>query len=388
MYTPYKTGPLQHASFIERPNRFIVFAKHDGQQRRTYVANPGKLHEILLPEVTKLLLAHKPHTKTKWEVVAATWDSRWHQDPPRTVFLNTGRVNDVADSYLTAGLVPGLEDVSVIKREHTVGDSRFDFLLDTPTGECLLEVKSVTLVEKNIALFPDATSKRATKHVEELTHLAQNGTRAAILFIVQGQATEFLPDLHNDYDFACALRVASEHLPIFAVAVPPRIDDEGHLCFPPKPRSLTIPWEKLDPILDDAGLYLAVLEVEETATLTIGSLGTFTFPPGFYIYTGSAQKNLSKRMRRHKNHRKRKHWHIDYLREIATSVSTFAIRGARDESALANQVANLGSRHPLGFGATDCPDDGHLVHTTENPILCPDFQNLLTTWRHQNVFAL
>ncbi len=384
--TPYQSPPLESASFVERPNRFIVLTDENGERRRTYVANPGKLNEILLPGITDVLLLSKPDTKTKFESLAATWQSRWDGDRPRTVFLNTGRVNDVADAYLSQGLVPGLEDVTVKKREHTVGESRFDFLLDTPEGECLLEVKSVTLVEEQMALFPDAHSKRATKHVEELTELAADGTDTAVLFVVQGRAEHFLPDLHNDYDFACALREASKQLPIYAISVPPELDADHRLVFPDDPRRLTIPWDRLDPVLDDSGLYLVVMELEEPATLEIGALGTFEFDPGFYTYIGSAQNGLAKRMRRHTRTRKRKHWHIDYFRNAASSAKTFAIRGAEDESALADDIADLGERHPPGFGATDCPDDGHLVYTADNPISTPKFQRILTHWRHHRVF--
>lgn len=379
---PYCTDPLESATFVERPNRFIVLTDQDGEKHRTYVANPGKLHEILLPDTTELLLLHKPDTKTKWEALGARWGQRWAGDDARSVFLNTGRVNDVADAYLSEGLIPGLEDVAVKAREHTVGDSRFDFLLDTPEGELLLEVKSVTLVEQQMALFPDACSKRATRHVEELAELAREGRQTAVLFMVQGDAEYFLPDLHNDFDFAQALREASEDVPIYAVSVPPRCDEDNCLVFPDQPRRLTIPWERLDPVLEDAGLYLVVMELEEAATLEIGALGTFDFEPGFYTYIGSAQQGLAKRMRRHKRKRKRKHWHIDYFRNAASSVSTFAIRGVSDESALADDVARLGTRHPPGFGASDCDDGGHLVYTPEDPVHTAGFQRLITKWRH------
>ena len=386
MTHPYQTEPLHRASFLERPNRFIVFADHDGERRRTYVANPGKLNEILLPGTTEVLLAHKPHTKTKWESVGARWDGRWDGDVERAVFLNTGRVNDVAEAYLSRGLVPGLEEATVLNREETVGESRFDFLLDTPEGELLLEVKSVTLVERELALFPDARSERATKHVQELTELSRKGVNTAVLFMVQGRAERLLPDLHNDYDFACALREASKHLPIYAISTAPTLDGEDRLCFPAKPERLTVPWDRLDPILDDAGLYLAVLELKTATAVEIGALGTFDFKPGFYTYIGSAQVGLAKRMRRHKRTRKRLHWHIDYLRNAVDSVTTFAIRGATEESALADDVARLGRRFPRNFGATDCSDDGHLIYTPHDPVPTPEFQQLLTEWRHRRVF--
>lgn len=384
---PYQTEPLECATFVERPNRFIALTDREGPRRRTYIANPGKLHEILLPETTEVLLLHKPDTKTKYETLGARWEARWQGDRPRSVFLNTGRVNDVAAAYLDEGLVPGLEDASVKAREKTVGDSRFDFVLDTSDGELLLEVKSVTLVEHNVALFPDACSERATKHVRELAELAEEGTSTAVLFMVQGRAEHFLPDLHNDFEFAQALRKASDRVPIYAISVPPRVDDRDRLVFPDDPRRLTIPWGRLDPVLEDSGLYLAVLQLDEPATIEIGALGEFDFEPGWYTYIGSAQTGLAKRMRRHKRTRKRKHWHIDYFRNAASSVSTFAIRGAEDESALAEDVARLGERHPPGFGATDCADDGHLVYTPHNPVHTAEFQRLITRWRHRRVFG-
>ena len=383
----YQTTVLESANFVHRPNRFIIHTDGDGERHRTYVANPGKLNEILIPETTEVLLLHKPDTKTKYESLAARWDARWEGDDPRCVFLNTGRVNDVAEAYLSQGLVPGLEEITVKKREHTVGDSRFDFLLDTPEGELLLEVKSVTLVEHNVAMFPDACSERASKHVRELAELAEEGRSTAVLFMVQGRAEHFLPDLHNDLEFAKTLRDAAESVPIYAISVAPEVTDDNRVVFPDEPRRLTVPWHRLDPILEDAGLYLAVLEVEEPACVEIGALGSFEFEPGFYTYVGSAQQGLSKRMRRHKRKRKRKHWHIDYFRNAAESVKTFPIRGAEDESALADDIATLGRRHPPGFGATDCPDDGHLIYTEFNPVQSAQFQQILTRWRHRRVLG-
>ena len=385
---PFQSDSLQRAAFLERPNRFIVFADHDGERRRTYVANPGKLQEILLPDVTELLLAHKPHTKTKWETMGACWESRWPDDPPRAVFLNTGQVNDVAEAYLSAGLIPGLDHLSVVKREHTVGDSRFDFLMEGPDGEVLLEVKSVTLVEHGMALFPDAHSKRATKHVNELTELAADGHPTAILFVVQGAADTFLPDLHNDLDFARALRDASDHVDIHAIAVPPTLDADGRLAFPDTPSPLQIPWDRLDPVLADGGLYLAVIELDAPHTIEVGALGTFDFPAGFYIYVGSAQKALTRRLARHGRSRKKKRWHIDYLCDFAQKVRGFPIRGVTGEPQLARDCAVLGEVFPTGFGASDCDDDGHLIFTGHtDPVHTPGFQRLLTTWRHVRAFT-
>ena len=49
------------------------------------------------------------------------------------------------------------------------------------------------------------------------------------------------------------------------------------------------------------------------ATVTVGRLGRFRFPPGVYVYTGSARRNLEARSRRHLSRTKNLHWHSDYL---------------------------------------------------------------------------
>ena len=93
------TEPLAGARFEARPNRFVVNYRQGKRRGRAYVANPGRMGEILLPG-TELLLAARPHTRMGWEAVGARWQRRWVGDRPRLVFLNTGRVNHVARSLL------------------------------------------------------------------------------------------------------------------------------------------------------------------------------------------------------------------------------------------------------------------------------------------------
>lgn len=386
----FQTEPLLDAQFIERPNRFIVHYRMGKEKGRAYMANPGKLQEILVPGTT-LLLARRPHTKIGIEVVGAKWQSRWPGDVPRAVFLNTGRVNALAETLLKARLIPELAGYDFARAEIKVDDSRFDFLLTpdikTHRGEMgpedrLVEVKSVTLVEHGMAMFPDATTTRGRRHVEELMDLAKAGRKASVLFIVQGAADRFLPDLHNDLDFARTLREASQHIELLAYALPPRLDPDNRLVFDQVPRRLSMPWEDLDPGLDDGGLYLAILTLPERVELEIGRRGLNTFKPGHYIYIGSAKRNLTRRIERHKRKRKNMHYHIDYLRQAATRVQTFPIRGATAECDLADALANLGERPP-GFGSSDCRCPGHLVYYPEDPIPTGAFQKLLTTWRHR-----
>jgi sugar fermentation stimulation protein A len=65
---------------------------------------------------------------------------------------------------------------------------RVDFLLagHATQPDCYLEVKNVTAaVQEGIALFPDAVSERASRHLRELMMKAKAGKRAMLCFCVQ-----------------------------------------------------------------------------------------------------------------------------------------------------------------------------------------------------------
>ncbi|MCD6421144.1 MAG: GIY-YIG nuclease family protein, partial [Thaumarchaeota archaeon] len=61
------------------------------------------------------------------------------------------------------------------------------------------------------------------------------------------------------------------------------------------------------------GVYLLFLRVKRDLRMRVGSLGVIDFKEGLYVYVGSAQNNLEKRVRRHLSKEKKVRWHIDYL---------------------------------------------------------------------------
>ena len=70
----------------------------------------------------------------------------------------------------------------------------------------VIEVKSVTLVEKGIAKFPDAITIRGRKHVEHLGKMAEEGILTMVLFVIQRHdAKLFQPQWDRDPKFGFAL---------------------------------------------------------------------------------------------------------------------------------------------------------------------------------------
>ena len=101
-----------------------------------------------------------------------------------------------------------------------------------------------------------------------------------------------------------------------------------------------------------ASSYQLLIDVPRPLRCRIGSLGTFDFEPGRYVYTGSAKRNLEARIARHLRRGKTLRWHIDYLL-MAPGVRVLdVVRSRRGECALNRAVRG---RIPVdGFGASDC----------------------------------
>ena len=107
-----------------------------------------------------------------------------------------------------------------MRREVPRGRSRFDFLLEKPSGEELLvEVKSATLVLNGTARFPDAPTARGVRHLRELREVVQGGGRAMVLFVVQREdARSVSANPGTDPEFAEAWAAAARAGVLFRAA--------------------------------------------------------------------------------------------------------------------------------------------------------------------------
>ena len=86
--------------------------------------------------------------------------------------------------------------------------------------------------------------------------------------------------------------------------------------------------------------------------LKVGKLGSFIFPIGSYVYTGSAKTNLDKRIERHLSKKKKLHWHIDYLLNN-DAVQIIYIKKSEMIECYLNIKTN-GTIIVKGFGTSDC----------------------------------
>jgi sugar fermentation stimulation protein A len=385
------------ATFLERPNRFVMRVRDArGRTLRAHCPNPGRLLEFLVPGQPLLIErpsetarpggTGRPGRGTEATVVAV-------QHHGKTIFLYASKANDIAGSLILPKLFPE----HAIIPEWTVRRSRFDFLVrareqlrGTPTEQDrLVEVKSCSLMEYGLAMFPDAPTLRGSRHVDELVELTTGKFRGdyqgEILFILAHEdARRFMPNPHTDPAFCLALHRASGILPIRAVSVAAQPD--GTVL----PAGWDIPVEtELPARLAEAnrGVYLLVLRVEEPVEIPVPRIGSPVLEPGWYVYAGSAKANLEQRLARHLRKRKKLHWHIDHLSRAAASVRAFPVRTFHDlECPLAQDIARHADGEVPGFGSSDCSCSSHLFFFHDNPLQRREVLNTLFFYRHVRAF--
>lgn len=218
--------PLVPATFVARPNRFVALVRLDGapagpavEPLPAHVPDPGRLHDLLVPGARLWLVAadrhppgpplrpglrRRPPRKTHYDVLLVEWAGE-------LVSLDTRLPLALVRRNLEEQRIPEFAGYSEVRPEVRLGRSRIDFLLSDALGaQCYVEVKSATLVEEGLALFPDAVTERGARHLRELAAARRAGYRAAALFVVQRRAAQALAaHAENDPVFAQALREAA-----------------------------------------------------------------------------------------------------------------------------------------------------------------------------------
>jgi sugar fermentation stimulation protein A len=99
-----------------------------------------------------------------------------------------------------------------------------------------------------------------------------------------------MPEYHTDLAFTESIFKSREKIKIMAIGV----GWTNQLALKKKVKSLEIPWGVVEREAKDRGVYLLILKVDQKETIEVGSLGRRVFKKGFYVYVGSAKRNLSK----------------------------------------------------------------------------------------------
>jgi sugar fermentation stimulation protein A len=171
--------PLLAGQFRRRLNRFAALVDVEGRSTRVHVRNSGRLHELLRPG-RRVLLEPAAHAGRRTRFTLALV-----RVPSGYVSADAHLPNALVADGLRRRALPGFRGYRILRREPPIGRNRADFLLGRGGRQCLLEVKSVTLVEGGVALFPDAPTVRGRTHLGHLIAARRRGLGAAVLFVIQ-----------------------------------------------------------------------------------------------------------------------------------------------------------------------------------------------------------
>ncbi|HBH16478.1 MAG TPA: DNA/RNA nuclease SfsA [Leclercia adecarboxylata] len=204
------TPALQPATLVQRYKRFLAdVVTPESVALTLHCPNTGAMTGCATPGdtvwySTSLNIKRKyPHT---WEITQTAGGEY--------ICVNTLRANQLVKEAISLDLIPELRGYNSLKTEVKYGaeNSRIDFLLqaeDQP--ECYIEVKSVTLADRDNGYFPDAVTLRGQKHLRELISVAAEGKRAVLFFAVLHSAIgKFSPARHIDPKYAQLLNEAQK----------------------------------------------------------------------------------------------------------------------------------------------------------------------------------
>jgi len=204
------TPALQPATLVQRYKRFLAdVVTPDGVALTLHCPNTGAMTGCATPGDT-VWYSTSTNIKRKYPY---TWEITQTADG-EYICVNTLRANQLVKEAISLDLIPELCGYKTLKSEVKYGSesSRIDFMLqadDRP--ECYIEVKSVTLAEKDNGYFPDAVTLRGQKHLRELISVAAAGKRAVLLFAVLHSAiARFSPARHIDPKYAQLLNEAQK----------------------------------------------------------------------------------------------------------------------------------------------------------------------------------
>lgn len=348
------------ALFVERINRFVIHAEVKGQVEKCYLANPGRLWELLIPHETELLLfRNKKSESIPFTVLACKKNKNW-------VMLHTHLTNRVIKFLVNQGKIPFYRGFKVAVQEVKHKSSRFDLLLKNGSETVYLEVKTCTLFGSKVSMFPDAVTSRGQRHLMELKKISKSGVKTSVLFVVMSEDVEFfLPCYHIDFEFSKTLIEVKDHVDIKAVS----LCWDNSLTFVQKVKELKIPFSFIEKALKDKGVYIIISELPQNSVINIGSLGNIEFQKGFYVYVGSAKKGLMSRIKRHKGNVKKVYWHIDYFLKKARVIKDIAIITEEElECELSRRILSFSEGFIQDFGCSDCKCRSHLFYFKYNPL--------------------
>ncbi len=368
------TFPKVGGRLVRRVNRFVVEADIDGRRVQAYLANPGRLWELLVPGTALLLSPSLSRGRLPYTVLAC-------EAKNGSVLLHTHLTNTVVRSLIDDQRLPPYRNYRIIKSEPAVGEHRFDLLLEQRQSgkRYYLEIKSVTLFESQTAMFPDAVTARGAAHLRLLKELTGQGLNAGCIFVIMNpQVKYFLPAYHVDYIFAQTVLDVRDSVQLNAVA----LGFDAAFTGVTSVEKAEIPYSFLERELHDRGAYLLLLYMDGRKVIALPDGKDLELQEGCYVYAGRASADLMSEMARHRRKKKKKRAPIDYLTAAADRITPVPIiTGENLEHQLVAGLEEMGGKAVEWSGSPGAQNSSRLFYFAADPLHNRAFIDLILHYR-------
>lgn len=198
--------PLAQGILIQRYKRFLADIQTSSGSLTIHCPNTGAMTHCAEPGFGVYYSA-SANPKRKYP---NTWELA-RNGSGEYICVNTQRANQLLKLQLDAGGLPDFYDFDSYQAEVSIGNSRLDFMLiQNAKPPLYIEVKSVTLNDKGLGLFPDAVTLRGQRHLEELIQLVNSGIPSCLFFAVMHTGiTHVSPASTIDPEYSRLLKLAS-----------------------------------------------------------------------------------------------------------------------------------------------------------------------------------
>jgi sugar fermentation stimulation protein A len=170
--------PIVEARLVRREKRFLTYCRMPEGEVIAHCPNPGSMKGNLEPNSPVWLMDFGPRHLAEGRKLRYKWVMV--ESLGTRVVIDTNCANAVVAEALKLGKIRGFPPE--FKAEHKVGASRLDFYF--PSVNAYLEVKSVSMGDRESSAFPDSVTERGQKHLRELMALRKSGARAILFFLV------------------------------------------------------------------------------------------------------------------------------------------------------------------------------------------------------------
>ena len=208
-YKGFSLPPLITGRLIKRYKRFLADIELEtGEKVTAHCPNSGSMKGCAVPG-SQVWLSESDNPKRKYKY---TWELI--KIPETLIGINTQVPNKLVKQAIENSLIKELSGYDTVKAEiKTSQHTRLDLILEKAgRANCYVEIKNCTLVENEVAMFPDAVTTRGQKHLDELASLVSAGHRGVIFFLIQRMdAKLFKPAETIDRVYAEKLRTVVEN---------------------------------------------------------------------------------------------------------------------------------------------------------------------------------